>query len=69
MDIVSARRQDQQWNTLTQCEAIFTGQLSKNYNNLQQNSIIQMNQNNLQAQQKNIPQYLNIHKQQNTIRF
>ena len=38
VDNLSERRQDNQWNTLIQCDTIFTSQLSTNCNNLQQDS-------------------------------
>ena len=41
VDLLSARRQDHQWNTLIQCETLFTSQLSTNHNNFQQDSDVQ----------------------------
>ena len=41
MDIVSARRQDQQGKTIIQCKTIFISKLSTNYNNFYQDSVIQ----------------------------
>ena len=42
MDIVSARARDNKWNTIIQCETIFTSKLSTNYNNFHQDTFIQM---------------------------
>ena len=41
LDLLSVRRQDNQWNTLILCETICTSQLSINYKNFQQLSDIQ----------------------------
>ena len=42
VDIICTRIQDNQWNTIIQCETLFTSQLFTNYNNFQKDYNIQI---------------------------